>query len=275
MGHISTSVCLKTTHNTFRSCFYIITQSFSKQLLTQNTWVAWVIKNICTLWLIKDSVTIDNPVINLPEAIFTRNQLLKISPWVSRMKWRNKFRRYGCFHNQCPNNYTITVFHPSLMKILKIDLSPTLCLRDWLLVYINFLFSEQLLKSNRWSLKCHFTLQRRKNFVSLNVFVRCSKHVKTIHDIKKIVYLIHWFHNVCLNSVLKLTIDLFQKHWLYNGYKFFRVHWINVFFFVLKAYIAMWPFKYQGSEMHDFTMRDFQIRMVNDKHCQKRLKLST
>ena len=230
MGHISTSVCLKTTHNTFRSCFYIITQSFSKQLLTQNTWVAWVIKNICTLWLIKDSVTIDNPVINLPEAIFTRNQLLKISPWVSRMKWRNKFRRYGCFHNQCPNNYTITVFHPSLMKILKIDLSPTLCLRDWLLVYINFLFSEQLLKSNRWSLKCHFTLQRRKNFVSLNVFVRCSKHVKTIQDIKKIVYLIQWFHNLCPNSVLKLTIDLFQKHWLYNGYKFFRVHWINVFF---------------------------------------------
>ena len=130
MGHISTSVCLKTTHNTFRSCFYIITQSFSKQLLTQNTWVAWVIKNICTLWLIKDSVTIDNPVINLPEAIFTRNQLLKISPCFSRMKWRNKFRRYGCFYNQCPNNYTITVFHPSLMKILKIDLSPTLCLRD-------------------------------------------------------------------------------------------------------------------------------------------------
>ena len=209
--------------------------------LTQNTWVAWVIKDICTLWLIKDSVTIDNPVIILPEVIFMRNQLLKISPCFSRMKRRNKFRRYGCFH-QCPNNYTIIVFHPSLMKILKIDLSPTLCLRDWLLVYINFVFSEQLLKSNRWSLKCHFTLQRRKNFVSLNVFVRCSKHVKTIQDIKKIVYLIQWFHNLCPNSVLKLMIDLFQKHWLYNGYKFFRVHWINVFFFVLKAYIAMWPF---------------------------------
>ena len=158
------------------------------------------------------------------------------------MKWRNKFRRYGCFHNQCPNNYTITVFHPSLMKILKIDLSPTLCLRDRLLVYINFVFSGQLLKGNRWSLKCHFNLQRRKNFVSSNVFVRCSKYVKTIHDIKKIVYLIHWFHKLCPNSVLKLMIDLFQKHWLYNGYKFFRVHWINVFFFVLKAYIAMWPF---------------------------------